>query len=76
MQVNDKFEIRSLPTSIVLDRRGVIRHKFFGAMDWNTPKNHDLVRVLVAEPAGAPAPQPANGAGAGRPAVTASGIQG
>jgi peroxiredoxin len=76
MQVNDKFEIRSLPTSIVLDRRGVIRHKFFGAMDWNTPKNHDLVRVLVAEPAAAPAPPAAKGAGAGLPAVTASGIQG
>jgi peroxiredoxin len=49
MQVNDKFEVRSLPTSIVLDRRGVIRHKFFGAMDWNTVKNRDLVRTLVVE---------------------------
>lgn len=51
MQVNDRFEVRSLPTSIVLDRRGVIRHKFFGAMDWNTVKNRDLVRVLVNESA-------------------------
>ncbi|MEW6683314.1 MAG: redoxin domain-containing protein [Nitrospirota bacterium] len=49
MQVNDRFEVRSLPTSIVLDRRGVIRHKFFGAMDWNTAKNRELVRVLVSE---------------------------
>jgi peroxiredoxin len=57
MQVNDRFEVRSLPTSIVLDRRGVIRHKFFGAMDWNTLKNRELVRILVAEPAG-PAPGP------------------
>ncbi|MFZ5876029.1 MAG: redoxin domain-containing protein [Nitrospirota bacterium] len=73
MVVNDKFEIRSLPTSIVLDRRGVIRHKFFGAMDWNTPKNHDLVRVLVAESTGPPAP-PATGASS--PAATASAVQG
>jgi thiol-disulfide isomerase/thioredoxin len=62
MQVNDRFEVRSLPTSIVLDRRGVIRHKFFGAMDWNTVKNRDLVRVLVAEPADRLPGQPSRGA--------------
>ncbi len=62
MQVNDRFEVRSLPTSIVLDRRGVIRHKFFGAMDWNTVKNRDLVRVLVAEPPDRVPGQPFRGA--------------
>lgn len=62
MRVNDKFEVRSLPTSIVLDRRGVIRHKFFGAMDWNTVKNRDLVRVLVSEPVDRPPEQPTRGA--------------
>jgi peroxiredoxin len=77
MQVNDRYEIRSLPTSIVLDRRGVIRHKFFGAMDWNTPKNHDLVRVLVAESAGAPVPPAANGPRSSLPAATGgSGVEG
>jgi thiol-disulfide isomerase/thioredoxin len=76
MQVNDRFEIRSLPTSIVLDRRGVIRHKFFGAMDWNTFKNHDLVRVLVAESPGAPAPSPTVGADLTRPAPASLGIEG
>jgi thiol-disulfide isomerase/thioredoxin len=74
MQVNDRFEIRSLPTSIVLDRRGVIRHKFFGAMDWNTVKNRDLVRVLVGESTSAPSPSPA--AGLIRPAPTPAGIEG
>jgi peroxiredoxin len=76
MQVNDKFEIRSLPTSIVLDRRGVIRHKFFGAMDWNTQPNRDLVRVLVAESAGASAPPAGKGAGVNFPAATGSGVEG
>jgi thiol-disulfide isomerase/thioredoxin len=75
MQVNDRFEIRSLPTSIVLDRRGVIRHKFFGAMDWNTVKNRDLVRVLVGESAGAPQP-PAQGASLGVPAPAQAGQEG
>jgi peroxiredoxin len=67
MRVNDKFEVRSLPTSIVLDRRGVIRHKFFGAMDWNTVKNRDLVRVLVAETADRPPADPARGAASDHP---------
>lgn len=49
MAVNDRFEVRSIPSSLVLDRQGVIRYKFFGAMDWNTPKNRDLVRSLVTE---------------------------
>lgn len=67
MQVNDRFEVRSLPTSIVLDRRGVIRHKFFGAMDWNTVKNRDLVRVLVNEPADRGAGQSSRGAASEMP---------
>ncbi len=70
MQVNDRFEVRSLPTSIVLDRRGVIRHKFFGAMDWNTVKNRDLVRVLVAEPADRSPGQPSRGAAGDGPFAT------
>ncbi len=49
MAVNDRFEVRAIPASIVLDRQGVIRYKFFGAMDWSTLKNRDLVRSLVAE---------------------------
>jgi len=49
MAVNDRFEVRAIPASIVLDRQGVIRYKFFGAMDWATPKNRDLVRSLIAE---------------------------
>ena len=49
MAVNDRFEVRAIPASIILDRQGIIRHKFFGAMDWATPKNKDLVRSLVAE---------------------------
>lgn len=61
MQVNDRFEVRALPTTLVLDRRGVIRHKFFGAMDWNTATNRERVRALIAEPVGAGAAQPATG---------------
>lgn len=53
MAVNDRYEVRAIPATIILDRQGVIRHKFFGAMDWNTVKNKDLVRALVAEPVGA-----------------------
>jgi peroxiredoxin len=69
MQVNDRFEVRSLPTSIVLDRRGVIRHKFFGAMDWNTVKNRDLVRVLVSEAADPAQARPSRGAALHVPAL-------
>ena len=49
MAVNDRFEVRAIPASIILDRQGIIRHKFFGAMDWTTLKNKDLIRSLIAE---------------------------
>jgi hypothetical protein len=51
--------VRAIPASIILDRQGIIRHKFFGAMDWATSKNKDLIRSLVAEPGGPP-PEPAS----------------
>jgi peroxiredoxin len=59
MAANDRFDVRAIPASIILDRQGIIRHKFFGAMDWATGKNKDLIRSLVAEPGGPP-PEPAS----------------
>jgi peroxiredoxin len=58
LAINDRFEVRAIPATIVLDRQGVIRHKFFGAMDWATAKSRDLVRALVAEPGRSPGAVP------------------
>ena len=66
MAVNDRFEVRAIPASIILDRQGIIRHKFFGAMDWSTMKSKDLIRSLVAEAGGPPRVAPrAHGAAPG-----------
>ena len=55
LAVNDKFEIRGIPATILIDQGGIIRHKFFGAMNWGTPKNKGLIKTLIA---GAQSPSP------------------
>lgn len=47
MHVGLTYGVRTLPLSFVVDRRGVIRKKIFGARDWNSPEAHDLIRMLM-----------------------------
>lgn len=47
LQVNDRYRITGIPTSIIIDRDGIITHKFYGAMDWDNDKSHHLVEQIL-----------------------------
>jgi len=45
--VNQIYEARVLPTSILIDRKGIIRERILGATDWSDPKERLLVDKLI-----------------------------
>ena len=46
-QANNTYKITAIPTTVVIDRDGVITHKFFGARDWDTAESHKLISQLL-----------------------------
>ncbi|HIE66318.1 MAG: TlpA disulfide reductase family protein [Nitrospira sp.] len=48
--VNDLFQVRVVPTSIVIDRNGVVTDRLLGAKDWNDPDAQAFVKELVNRP--------------------------
>ncbi len=46
-EVNNLFEIRVVPTTLLIDQDGVITHKIFGAQDWYTAQSRTLVAKLI-----------------------------
>ncbi len=48
-QVGLAYGARTLPMTFLLDRRGVIRHRIFGARDWHSPEAVQLIQTLVKE---------------------------
>jgi peroxiredoxin len=47
LQINDRYKVTGIPTSVIVDRDGVITHKFFGSRDWDSPDSHRLIRQLL-----------------------------
>lgn len=45
--VNSIYLVRSLPTSFLVGRDGVVTHLLVGAQNWNDPKAHDLIEALL-----------------------------
>lgn len=41
------YGARTLPMTFLIDRRGVIRHRIFGARDWQSPEAIQLIQSLV-----------------------------
>lgn len=41
------YGARTLPMTFMLDRRGIIRQRIFGARDWDTPEARQLVQSLM-----------------------------
>ncbi len=48
--VNDLFQVRVVPTSIVIDRNGVVTDRLLGAKDWNDPDAQAFVKELIQRP--------------------------
>ncbi len=47
LKVNTKYLIRSVPTSIIVGRDGVITHILVGARNWDAPEAQDLIKKLL-----------------------------
>ena len=47
MRIGLTYGARTLPLTFMVDRRGVIRKKIFGARDWDSPEARDLIYMLM-----------------------------
>jgi peroxiredoxin len=41
------YGARSIPVTFMVDRRGIVRQKIFGARDWDSPEARDLIHALM-----------------------------
>ena len=46
-EVNDRYQVRVVPTSILIDRKGRVAQRFLGAKDWNDKESRGVVEKLV-----------------------------
>lgn len=53
-QVGLTYGARTLPMTYVIDRKGIIRQRVFGARDWNSQEARKLMSELLEEPFQAP----------------------
>lgn len=51
-KVSRDYQTTGYPETVIIGRDGVIRKKFLGATDWNSPSNRALIERLLAEQAG------------------------
>lgn len=50
LRINDLYGVSSIPTSVIVDRNGMITNRFFGAIDWTDPKQKKLLTQLIQSP--------------------------
>ena len=48
-RVSNKYLVRSVPTTVLVGRDGIITHKMIGARNWNAPETRDLIQKLLEE---------------------------
>lgn len=41
------YGARTIPITFMVDRRGIVRQKIFGARDWGSPEARDLIHELM-----------------------------
>ena len=41
------YGARTIPVTFMVDRRGIVRQKIFGARDWDSPEARDLIHELM-----------------------------
>ncbi len=46
-RVGVQYGARTLPMTFLVDRRGIIRHRIFGARDWHSPEARSLIQTLL-----------------------------
>ncbi len=45
--VNDHYQVRVVPTTVVVDRNGIITHRLLGAKDWNDRDSKLFIEKLT-----------------------------
>lgn len=48
-RVSGRYGVRTLPMSFLVNRRGTLTHRVFGARDWNAPEARTLIHGLLNE---------------------------
>jgi thiol-disulfide isomerase/thioredoxin len=51
-KVSRDYQTTGYPETVIIGRDGVIRRKFLGATNWNSPSNRALIERLLAENTG------------------------
>ena len=46
-RVGVQYGARTLPMTFLVDRRGIVRHRIFGARDWHSPEARGLIQTLL-----------------------------
>ena len=46
-RVGVAYGARTLPITFLVDRQGMIRHRIFGARDWESPEARQLIQILL-----------------------------
>jgi peroxiredoxin len=49
-RVGVAYGARTLPMTFLVDRRGIVRHRIFGARDWQSPEGRQLIAILLKAP--------------------------
>jgi len=49
-RVGVTYGARTLPMTFLVDRRGIITHRIFGARDWRSPEARQLIHTLLKAP--------------------------
>ena len=47
MEVGMTYGAWSLPMTLMVDRKGVVRQKSFGAREWDSPEARELIQMLM-----------------------------
>lgn len=46
-EVHNKYQVTAIPSSYLVDKNGVITHRYFGALDWNSDQSRELIAKLI-----------------------------
>jgi peroxiredoxin len=47
MEVLNLYRQFSIPSSFLIDRQGIIRHRELGYRDWTTPESRKLLETIL-----------------------------
>jgi peroxiredoxin len=46
-EVHGRYEVSAIPSTFLVDKSGVITHRFFGAVDWDDDQSSELIGKLI-----------------------------